>query len=365
MDEEIRALNAKMKAQMDGLDLYRQQLILQVSKMSIQHRFKVNYLKQIDNWYLKNKQQLQEQYNKLLQEIYNKYKPTADTQQAQPSADTQQAQPSADTQQAKPSADTADNKKACLIGINYTNTQNELQGCVNDVMNLKKMLETKYNYNSKNIKTVINEQATRNTILQSFISLLRSANAGDILFFSYSGHGTYTKDRSGEELDGKDELLVSVDNYAIFDDELKQILDAYLKPDVKLFTLFDNCHSGTILDLPYQYFKTSTSASQSNKPIVHPKCRETKGQVICLSGCRDDQESMDVYIGNEYTGAMTRTFIDVLSKHDTSSSSSSSSIHWNVFIEELRTMLRARNFNQVPQLTCGNKTDFTSKNVEF
>jgi len=348
MEEEIRILNLNLKKQHDSLELYKRQLIAKVNNMFIQRRIKAYYLQQIDNWYVKNKQQLQEQYNKYLQIIQDKYnalnKPSADNTNTNTNT--------------KPSADT--NKKACLIGINYTNTENELQGCVNDVMNLKKMLETKYKYKPTDITTVINEEATRNRILQEFASLLKNANAGDNLFFSYSGHGTYTIDKSGEEIDGKDELLVSVDNYAIFDDELKQILDAYLKPNVKLFALFDNCHSGTILDLPYQYFKTSTPSSA--EPIVHPKCRETKGEVICLSGCRDDQVSMDAYISNEYTGAMTRTFIDVLTKYSTTSTSN---IQWDVFIEELRSMLQTRRFEQVPQLTCGNKTDFTTKSVEF
>jgi hypothetical protein len=356
MNEEIRILNAQLKTQVDKLDTYKRQLIAQVNKMFIQHRIKVYYLNQVDTWYLKNREQLQEQYNKYLQIIQNKYNTSTNSTNSEPSADT---------------ADTADttNKKACLIGINYTNTEHELQGCVNDVMNLKKMLETRYNYNPKNITTVINEQATRNTILQEFTTLLKTAKEGDSLFFSYSGHGTNTVDRNGDEIDGKDELLVSVDNYAIFDDELKQIIDACLKPNVKLFALFDNCHSGTILDLPYQYFKTSSIV-----PIVHPNSRETKGEVICLSGCRDDQVSIDAYIGNEYTGAMTRTFIDVLTKYNvsntsntisTSNTSNTSNIQWSVFVEELRSMLQKGRFAQVPQLTCGNKTDFTSKNVVF
>ena len=203
MDEEIRILNTNFKKQIDQLDVYKNQLIAKVNRMFIQRRIKAYYLQQIDAWYVKTKQQLQEQYSKLLQQIHNKYKPKPEPQ-AQSSADT------ADNTNTKPSADT--NKKACLIGINYTNTEHELQGCVNDVMNLKKMLETKYNYKPANITTVINEQATRNRILQEFASLLKNANAGDSLFFSYSGHGTYTIDKSGEEIDGKDELLVSVDN---------------------------------------------------------------------------------------------------------------------------------------------------------
>ena len=351
MDEEIRILNDNIKQQIDKMELYKQHLLIKLIRMPIQHRIKRYYLKEIELWHAKMSKQIQEHYNNLLQEIYNKYK-------LEPSAETQEEQQPPQ----QPSAVNI-NKKACLIGINYTNTSNELYGCVNDVMNLKTMLETKYKYNPENIRTIINEQATRNTILREFALLLKNATSGDILFFSYSGHGTYTIDRSGEEIDGKDELLVSVDNYAIFDDELKQIIDIYLKPNVKLFTLFDNCHSGTILDLPYQYFKTTTQSPI--EPIIHPKCRETQGEVICLSGCRDDQVSMDAYINNTYAGAMTRTFIDVLTNVDMNNSLLGQGLSWNVFINEIRTMLRLRNFQQIPQLTCGNKIDFTVKPVVF
>ena len=45
-------------------------------------------------------------------------------------------------------------KKALLIGINYTGTANELNGCINDVMNMKTALIDKYEF--KNEFIIIN-----------------------------------------------------------------------------------------------------------------------------------------------------------------------------------------------------------------
>ena len=73
MEEEIRILNLNLKKQHDSLELYKRQLIAKVNNMFIQRRIKAYYLQQIDNWYVKNKQQLQEQYNKYLQIIQDKY----------------------------------------------------------------------------------------------------------------------------------------------------------------------------------------------------------------------------------------------------------------------------------------------------
>ena len=342
MEQELRQLNTRYQSQIGRLNVHKNQLIQQVNRMTLQRRYKSYYLKQIEDWYNRTKQQLDEQYNKLANEIREKYKPQIVQDQIIETS--------------------IGNKKACLIGINYTNTENELQGCVNDVMKLKGILESKYKYNPENIKTVINENATRANILQEFIRLLKESTNGDTLFFSFSGHGSSMADRNNDEIDGKDELIVSVDYYAIFDDELKQIIDAYLKPNVKLFTLFDSCHSGTMLDLPYQYFKNNNSSNSSNNndPLINPKCKETKGEVICLSGCRDDQTSMDAYINKAYNGAMTWALVNVLSNEK-----SISRLDWKSFVDKIRSTLQTRNFDQVPQLTCGLKTDFTTKLVEL
>ena len=372
MDEEIRNLNTSFKPQCGKIEAHKTMLLKKVSEMRIQHRLKTRYINQVNTWYSSTLQQLVERYNLLLQKIQEKY----ESQQFQDQSTQTSTQTSTTNQ---PSADTADTnkKKACLIGINYTNTENELYGCVNDAMNLKALLTTKYKYKEENIKTILNKEATRSTILQEITTLLKEASKGDSLFLSYSGHGVSTNDRNGDEEDGKDELLVTSDNYGIFDDELKEILDTHLQEGVKLFALFDNCHSGTILDLPYQYFKTSstetstetsTNTSSQGNVILHPRCTETKGDVVCISGCRDDQVSMDAYINFAYTGAMTRSFIDALTQHDSDNNNNTDTqdeMTWKSLLESMRTILKSGNFEQVPQLTSGKKTDMNKVNVNL
>ena len=385
MYEDIRKLNTNFKLQRAKIEARKTRLLKSVSEMRIQYRIKIYYVNQVNTWYNTILQQLVEKYTLLLKEIQDKYEaqqfqdqstqtsnqPSADTTNQpsadttnQPSADTTN-QPSADTTD-QPSADTADttNKKsAVLIGINYTNTENELYGCVNDAMNLKNLLKTKYNYKEEYIKTILNEEATRKTILQEITALVKEASKGDSLFLSYSGHGISADDRNGDEEDGKDELLVTSDNYGIFDDDLKQILDTHLQEGVQLFALFDNCHSGTILDLPYQYLKKTDESDKKDKDnnpvIIHSKTTETNGDVVCISGCRDDQVSMDAYINFEYTGAMTRSFIDTLTRYQEEDMS------WKSLLENMRSSLKSRNFEQVPQLTSGKKIDMSKTNVNL
>ena len=134
-------------------------------------------------------------------------------------------------------------KSALLIGINYNNTSMQLYGCINDANNINKLLETKYGY--KNITLLTddtNKKPNKQNILNEFTNLLRNAVSGDSIFFSYSGHGTYTTDLNKDELDGKDELIVPIDatsiQTCILDDELNKIIQTNIKSGVKLFALF-------------------------------------------------------------------------------------------------------------------------------
>jgi hypothetical protein len=70
------------------------------------------------------------------------------------------------------------------------------------------------------------------------------------------GHGGQTKDLDGDEEDGYDEVIYPVDfrqNGHITDDEMHRIMVRPLQAGVRLTAIFDSCHSGTALDLPYIY----------------------------------------------------------------------------------------------------------------
>lgn len=70
------------------------------------------------------------------------------------------------------------------------------------------------------------------------------------------GHGGQTKDLDGDEEDGYDEVIYPVDFRAaghIVDDEMHRIMVQTLQPGVRLTAIFDSCHSGSALDLPYIY----------------------------------------------------------------------------------------------------------------
>lgn len=98
--------------------------------------------------------------------------------------------------------------------------------------------------------------------------LVRGASSGDALFFHYSGHGGQAKATQGDEADGYNETVLPLDFERagqMEDDELHAIMVRPLPIGCRLTALFDSCHSGTALDLPYVY---STSGTIKEPNIV-------------------------------------------------------------------------------------------------
>lgn len=244
------------------------------------------------------------------------------------------------------------NKTALLIGINYYNTQYQLNGCINDVNAMKKFLLDK---NFNNIKILTDdsssiENPTKNNITNELIRVLINSKSGDTVVVTYSGHGSYIIDENNDELRGYDQTIIGCDLKSIKDDELKSIIGKYLKKDVTLFCLFDSCYSGSVLDLRYQY----SDSLNGNKLTINNKEKETRGNVIMISGCHDEQTSADAYINNKYNGAMTSAFLNCYN------SKSQKNLTWKNLLLGMRKYLKKNDFSQISQLTSGKPIDMNS-----
>merc|ERR1719189_2768379 len=92
------------------------------------------------------------------------------------------------------------------------------------------------------------------------------------------------------------------------DDDMTEIVVRPLPEFVKLTAIFDCCHSGTGLDLPFTY--TPRGWGMDTNPYFHIS------DVQLFSGCEDGKTSADVSTRyGESGGAMTSAFCDVLRKH--------------------------------------------------
>ncbi|KAK0841781.1 Ca(2+)-dependent cysteine protease [Friedmanniomyces endolithicus] len=153
-------------------------------------------------------------------------------------------------------------RKALLIGINYFSQRGQLRGCINDVKNMSTYLNQYFDYKREDMVILTDDQQnamsqpTKANILRAMHWLVKDARPNDSLFFHYSGHGGQTKDLDGDEDDGYDEVIYPVDFRQaghIVDDEMHRIMVHNLQGGVRLTAIFDSCHSGSALDLPYIY----------------------------------------------------------------------------------------------------------------
>jgi hypothetical protein len=235
-------------------------------------------------------------------------------------------------QPSKPPIPKNSKKRALLIGSNYPGTPNQLQGCLNDVTNVASVLSTK-GYACALLTDFTALKPTRNNILRGLSALLTSSTSGDTCFFLFSGHGTNTRDRNRDEIDGKDEMICPCDLNMINDDELNAMIKAYLKQGVTLIALFDSCFSGSVLDLKYTYFPVT----------INSRVKDTTSTVVMISGCRDDQTSADANIKGKWQGAMTASFLNSISTSPTIAT----------LLNNMRLYLSANKYTQVPQLSSG------------
>jgi metacaspase-1 len=192
-------------------------------------------------------------------------------------------------------------------------------------------------------------------------------------FLHYSGHGGQVRDPDGDRDSGFDDTIVPIDfekNGQIDSDKLHRTLVSALPANSTLFVIFDCCHSGSAIELPYVYrsdgdgnvslldnvktgmhlLEEASSLIQGGfrmDKLVHAKelfagagtffkqlqhsgeeqeegvgeehfaedwTREHKF-VTMFSGCRDDQTSADATIGGASVGAMSWAFLQTMKRN--------------------------------------------------
>lgn len=238
-------------------------------------------------------------------------------------------------------------KKALLIGINYVGSQYELHGCINDVVQVSQLLKGAYGFEDVRLLTDNTDvKPTSANIVQALKQLFAGSKQGDQIVVYYSGHGTQTRDTSGDEKDGFDEAIYTLDGRLITDDSIFSLVDSASNgATVNLF--FDCCHSGTICDLEY-----NMQPMASDRFRFWTESRATKQNIVVFSGCMDQQTSADASFlraNNEYSsnGAFTYMLLQVLKEKP---SATNKDVLHGIFEKLAQNGFAA----QVPQLSCSN-----------
>ncbi len=208
--------------------------------------------------------------------------------------------------------------KALIVGVSQPLPSSgwkadPLSGVDDDVRNMKDFLGNDCRFE---VESLLNSQSTRSAVLAKIRQAKDTLKRGDFFVFVYSGHGGSQADQNGDETDRKDEVLLTYDR-PIVDDELAELWVGF-KSGVRILTLMDACHSGTmmrkatargkvteIVPSPAAPFSLGTSrltsgASRSGDSL------KTKARLIHISACRDSQKAADVGSGGAFTLALLK-----------------------------------------------------------
>jgi hypothetical protein len=232
-------------------------------------------------------------------------------------------------------------KKAICIGINnYPGTANDLQGCVNDANDWSALLQS-FGFETS---TILDSQATKQNVKAALTSLVTSAGEGDVVVFTYSGHGTQAIDTSGDEPDAYDEAIYVYDGM-IIDDDLRAIINQ-IKAKATLVVISDSCFSGTVTRFipenarPRFILPEGVTARRTvRKRLLLP---ESDMPEVLVSGCNDKEYSYDADINGRANGAMSAMALKVIKQNPKAT--------YSQFYTSLRTLLPSSEYPQTPQL---------------
>jgi hypothetical protein len=215
----------------------------------------------------------------------------------------------------------------------YGGWDGALSGCINDADAMKAIAESR----GFTAEQLIDEQATIGAVRDKLNEYAAELQDGDFFFLTYSGHGGQVPDVNGdEEKDHYDETWCLYDTELI-DDSLYGALCAFAK-GVRIFIMSDSCHSETVSRAPGRmgrredrraYVDKQAGPKSKRAPIEFTEAEFNKNEaryaeqrtwwppkaapgnspakVVLISGCKDEQTSMD----GPGNGAFTYAFLKV------------------------------------------------------
>jgi len=227
------------------------------------------------------------------------------------------------------------------VGLNrvdpahYQGWDGELTACEFDANDMRAIAEGQ----GFEARSLLTKEATSDAVLAAIERAAGELDQGDLFLCTYSGHGGQVPDRNGEdEEDRSDETWVAYDRQ-IVDDELYALWGRFA-PDVRIFVLSDSCHSGTVVrdieaKVPGPVSTRQKAAAESPRYRALPRDvmiatyranarlydaiqerlpgaerADPAATVLLISGCRDDQLSLDGFSNGLFTENLRAVWAD-------------------------------------------------------
>ena len=226
------------------------------------------------------------------------------------------------------------------VGLNevdpahYQGWNGKLVACEFDANDMEKLAQGRGFETHK----LLTKKATAKALTEALEEASSKLDNGDILLFTYSGHGGQVPDANGDERDRMDETWVLYDRQMV-DDEVYSLLGKF-KPGVRIAIFSDSCHSGTVArevvelvgedrvagsmnggngsgqprvkgmpdDVVRSVYDANKEMYDEIQKSVPPFDKANIGaSVILTSGCQDNQTSLD----GDKNGLFTQTLLGV------------------------------------------------------
>lgn len=207
-------------------------------------------------------------------------------------------------------------KRALVIGINYDDTNRSLNGCVNDAVRVKNMLETR-----GFIVLLLTENSTHSNILSGIRWLLcdcsvkqfekcnhdKSNITNNTLYYHFSGHGTRTTVYDNIDKNA----IITKDNKYITSEDIHKYLIRLLPESSKLRGCIDCCNSRSNFDLKWDLVKRDKTYELQKTG----NGRNSYCDAIIISGSSNYGNSYDTVINGVSTGVLTHYYLEYIDKH--------------------------------------------------
>ena len=230
----------------------------------------------------------------------------------------------------------AQNKIALLVGISdypqYSNADaswSKIHGA-NDVTLMKPLLQKQ----GFKVSVLTNNNATYNSIQSGFEKLMKNAQAGDIVYIHFSGHGQAVEDVNGDEDDDWDEAFIPYDARRIYqkgiysgekhflDDELNKYLDAIrtkVGANGIVYVVMDACHAGSSYrgeedadsafvrgsDIGFSLSGKTYTPKIDKRGNIRVAAKTNMAPVYMLEACRSYEVNIEIKQGNMYYGPLS------------------------------------------------------------
>lgn len=183
---------------------------------------------------------------------------------------------------------------ALIIGIDdFEGDWSPLRNAVNDAQSIQNLLEGKYQFH--HIRTLYNEEATRENILEEFEWLMESLSEKDNLLIYYSGHGYYNEQLEKGFWVPVDAKTKSMHQY-ISNEQIRSFMGGIKAKHTLLVS--DACFSGDIfrgetLSIPYV---NSTKYYHKVYSLISRKALTSGGIEPVLDGGKDGHSVFGYYL---------------------------------------------------------------------